>query len=362
MRTVCPLAGSTRNSGGVSKKGTSVVLGVDLGSPLSIHICTRPGLAPSLVSRIDTSRSLDGKITRVPLMTTLAETGTANNKIQKAAAVAQVARKMLKLRRIVHPVDINKVQKNLYRYIAMKPRHAASLTDEYKKTCIPYGLLEFDCVCHARSRSTGCCCTCCDVLRQIRQVCGAISSDSHRSSTLCTGSDVQTTRDWINVGTCFEESTCIAAGWRAVAQCDGECCLAGLSAGSSQCGCSDLRQSDCESRGCTAVDGTSLRGNCAGKIDSAVGSKRSDRRQCSNCQHGGDNGLFHDRIFQRIVKLGCCDFQDSRMFRNACCSTFCVGQQRIPVLVQTSITARMVRIGIREKYKKTLKDASRDFS
>src|SRR5450830_62994 len=126
MRTVCPLAGSTRNSGGVSKKGTSVVLGVDLGSPLSIHICTRPGLAPSLVRRTETSRSLDGKITRVPLMTTLAETGTAHNKMQKAVAVAQVARKMLKLRRIDHPVDINKVQISTNRFVLLHSNEAAT--------------------------------------------------------------------------------------------------------------------------------------------------------------------------------------------------------------------------------------------
>src|SRR5450830_91547 len=121
----------------------------------------------------------------------------------------------------------------------MKPRGAASLTYQHKKTYIPYGLLEFDCVGHARSRSTCCCSACCNVLRQVRQVCSASSRDRHISSILrtragadfdvstrggcqadldvggvaSTSSNIQTTRDQINVSTSFEECTCIAACW-----------------------------------------------------------------------------------------------------------------------------------------------------
>src|SRR5450830_254331 len=106
MRTVCPLAGSMRNNGGVNTNGASLVFGDDLGSPLSIHICTRPGLTPSLVRRMETSRSLEGNTMRVPLITTLAWAEAAIDASATHASKARAMPETLKQIRIFPPVGL----------------------------------------------------------------------------------------------------------------------------------------------------------------------------------------------------------------------------------------------------------------
>src|SRR5690348_8965295 len=90
MRRLWPLPAFMRTSGGVIRKGTLALSGVELGSPASIHASTKAGWLPSLLRRTVTSPLAAGNTTRVPAITTLASAlPTIVESAIKAAPIAQ---------------------------------------------------------------------------------------------------------------------------------------------------------------------------------------------------------------------------------------------------------------------------------